>query len=150
MNPCHHAGMDTSQFPSTSDSPAPSSPEARRPFVLAAIGSGLAALYWMGLTAIIALAVATGPLKATDLILPFILIALYAWRGSQILKGDPDAARRVLWLHGIGAVTAVIQIATGGMLMFVLQGVKLVIHIFGGVTAYQASKAPRLIEAPLF
>ncbi|HMY16523.1 MAG TPA: hypothetical protein PKA58_09400 [Polyangium sp.] len=142
--------MNSPPFSNDVDAAASPSPEARRPFVLAAIGAGLASLYWAGLTALIAFAVAVGPLKGTELILPFVLIGLYAWRGSQILKGDPNAARSVLYLHVFGGLTAVFQIVTGGPLMWVLQGIKLVIHIFGSITAHQASKAPRLSTAPLF
>lgn len=127
---------------------APSSPPNRTPFLLAAIGSAVASLYWAGLTALIAFGAAFGSVSAAQVILPCVLIGLYAWRAIQIFKGDPDAARRVLWLHGLGGATAILQIATGGTFMLVLQGIKLVIHIFGGVTAYQASRAPRLIETP--
>lgn len=50
------------------------------------------------------------------------------------------AARRILWLHGFGAVSALLQIASGGVVLFVLQGIKILIHIFGGVTAYLVQK----------
>lgn len=129
--------------------PDPAAPvPSKTPFLLAAIGSALAALYWAGLTALIAFAATFGSVSGAQIILPCVLIALYGWRATQIYKGDPDAARKVLWLHGLGGITAVIQIATGGPLMFVLQGIKLVIHIFGGITAFNASRAPRLFAAP--
>jgi hypothetical protein len=131
------------QDPSTS-----SAPVNRMPYILAAIGSGIASLYWFGLTALIILGATLGSISPFQIILPVVLIGLYAWRAIQIFKGDPTAAQKVLWLHGFGGVTAIIQLASGGPLVFVLQGIKLAIHIFGGVTAYLASRAPRLTEAP--
>ncbi len=125
-----------------------STPVSRTPFLLAAIGAGSASLYWLGLTALLAFGAAVGSVSAAQVILPCVLIGMYAWRAIQISKGDPDAARKVLWLHGLGGITAIIQIASGGAFMFVLQGIKLGIHVFGGVTAYLASRSPRLTEAP--
>ncbi len=109
-------------------------------YVLAGIGSALASLYWGALTLLIAFGVATGSVSGAQLILPAILIALYAMRAFQIFKGDPNAARRVLWLHGVGGVMAIVQMASGGPIFIVLQGIKVVIHVFGGITAYLAQR----------
>lgn len=116
-------------------------PVNRTPFVLAAVGAFLASAYWAGLTLLITFGVATGAVSGFQIILPCVLIALYALRGYQLWKGDPAAATRVLWLHGIGGVMAVLQIASGGTILMVLQGIKLLIHIFGGVTAFMAQRA---------
>ena len=115
-------------------------PPDRTMFVLAAVGAGLASAYWAGLTLLIGLGAAYGSVSGFQAILPIVLIVLYAVRGVQIFKGDPAAARRILWLHGIGAISAVIQIGSGGGLFVVLQGIKILIHIFGGVTAYLAQR----------
>ena len=80
-------------------------------------------------------------MSATQIILPAVLIGLYAVRGFQIFKGDPAAARRVLWLHGIGGIVALVQMFSGGALLIVLQGFKVAIHGFGAVTAYLAGRA---------
>jgi hypothetical protein len=81
---------------------------------------------------------AAGSVSATTGIVPLILIVLYAMRGVQLLKGDPNAARRILWLHGIGAVVALMQMTSSSGLVFVLQGVKVAINLFGAATAYWA------------
>jgi hypothetical protein len=114
-------------------------PPSRTPFVLAAIGAGLAALFWAGWTLLLASSGASGP-SPTQVILPIVLVVLYGWRGFRLLQGDPTAARSLLWLHGLGGVMAAIGIANGGMLG-VIQGVKLVIHVFGGLTALWALRA---------
>jgi hypothetical protein len=111
----------------------------RTPFLLAAAGAWLASAYWAVLTLLIALRVTAGAGSATSLVLPFILIGLYAVRGYQLYKGDRRAAARILWLHGVGAVVAVFQ-AMSGMLV-VMQVIKVAIHVFGGVTALLALRA---------
>lgn len=116
-------------------------PLNRTPFILAGIGAGLASAYWAALTLLIGFGVAAGSVSAFQVILPCVLIALYALRGFQLLKGDPNAAKRVLWLHGVGGVMALLQIFSGSTLLVVLQGIKFGIHIFGGVTAYMAGRA---------
>ncbi len=113
----------------------------RTPFVLAAIGAGLASLYWAGLTLLIALGVAMGSVSALQILLPCVLIVLYAVRGFQIFKGDPVAAKRILWLHGIGGVMAMIQMGSGNTLLIALQSIKIAIHIFGAITAYLAMRS---------
>lgn len=117
-------------------------PARKTIFVLAAIGSGLAALYWAGLTALIGLAAATSKeVSGTQIILPCVLIGLYALRAFQIWKGDPNAARRVLWLHVVGGAVAVFQMTSGAPLWIALNVIKVAIHVFGGITAYRASRA---------
>jgi hypothetical protein len=92
-------------------------------------------VYWGLLTLLIGVGVASGGVSATRVVLPIVLIALYAYRGLQIFKGDQRAARSILWLHGIGGVMAVVQMASGSPVLIVLQGGKLLVHIFGGVAA---------------
>jgi hypothetical protein len=87
-----------------------------------------------------ALAVAGGKVSAAQLFLPVLLIGFYAFRGYQLFRGDPAAAKRLLWLHGAGAAVAILQIATGGVVLIVLQSMKLVIHLFGGIGAYLAHR----------
>jgi hypothetical protein len=114
----------------------------RGPFLLAAIGAWFAGAYWAAITLLLTVGVAAGSTSSTQLALPCILIALYAYRGYQIWNGDPAAARRVLWLHGVGSVAAILQMQQSNALsvMVILQGIKVLIHIFGGITAYQAQK----------
>ncbi len=120
------------------DSPTPMN---RTPFILAAVGAGLASGYWALLTLLIVFGVASGSVSGFHVVLPCVLIGLYALRGYQLFKGDPAAAKRILWLHGVGGVMALIQIFSGGTLIMVLQGIKLVIHVFGALTAYLAARA---------
>jgi hypothetical protein len=110
-------------------------------FVLAAVGAGLASLYWATLTLLIGLGVAIGSGSPVQIILPFVLIVLYAVRGYQLFQGDPLAARRILWLHGIGGLAAFAQMASAGGFWGALQGVKIVIHVFGGVMAFLALRS---------
>jgi hypothetical protein len=117
-------------------------PQRRTRFVVAAIGSGLASLYWAALTALIGLGVATGNVSGAQLILPCVLIALYGFRAFQIFNGDESAAKKVLWLHGVGGAIAVFNvISSGAGLIVFLQAIKVAIHIFGGVTAYRVTKS---------
>lgn len=114
----------------------PEEPELRRSpslqgaSTLAAIGGFAAAAYWALLTALIGIS----GLSAIQMLLPFVLIALYAYRGYQLMKGNVSAANNLMWLHGIGAVMTVFQLTTGNAAQ-VLLGVKIVIHAFGLVTA---------------
>jgi len=134
--------------PYDQDASASSTSGNRTPFVLAAIGAGLASLYWAGLTLLLALGATFGNLSPFQIILPCVLIFLYGWRGIQIFKGDPMAAQRIILLHGLGGVSAIMQMASGDSFVMMLQAIKLGIHVFGGVTAYIASRSPRLTEAP--
>ncbi len=109
-------------------------------FLLAGIGSALASLYWGALTLLIFVGVAAGSVSGMQLILPIVLIGLYAVRAFQIFKGDANAAQKVLWLHGVGGAMAVFQMLSGGPMLIVLQGIKVVLHLFGGVTAYLAQR----------
>jgi len=115
-------------------------PGRRTAFVLAGIGAGLASLYWAGLTALLAFGVSAGTISGTQIILPCVLIGLYAVRAFQIFKGDPTAAKKVLWLHGVGGALALFQMFSGTPLLMVFQGVKVAIHLFGGITAYLATR----------
>jgi hypothetical protein len=121
---------------------AVAAPVERGPFVLAAVGAWLASAYWAALTLLLGVGIAVGSVSGVQVILPCVLIALYAWRGVQLFRGDPAAARRLMWLHGFGGVAALMQIASGGGgFIVVLQGLKIAIHVFGGVTSYMALRA---------
>jgi hypothetical protein len=115
----------------------------RTPFVLAAVGAGLASAYWAALTLLIGLGAALGSGSAAQVIVPCILVVLYAVRGWQIFKGDANAAKRILWLHGVGGVVAIMQMVSGSGVLVALQGVKVLIHVFGGITAIAASRTAR-------
>lgn len=124
--------------------PEPQQPNAapsRMPFVLAGIGALGASAYWGLYTLLVGVAVAGAGASPVRMILPVVLIALYAIRGFQIFKGDARAATSVMWLHGVGGVMAVINMASGDPFLIGLNAVKLLIHIFGGATAYMARKA---------
>jgi hypothetical protein len=113
----------------------------RTPFLLAAVGAWLAAAYWAALTLLIGVGAVMGSLSGVQIILPVVLVVLYVLRGTQLFKGDPNAARRILWLHGVGGVVAIVQVISGGGLFAILQGIKVAIHVFGGVTAYLAQRS---------
>jgi hypothetical protein len=112
---------------------------SRTPFILAGAGALLASGYWALITLLVGLGAAFGGISALQVVLPVVLIALYAVRGWQILKGDARAAQRILWLHGIGGAMAAFQIMQGAAgVLVALTAIKIVIHIFGGVTAWMA------------
>jgi hypothetical protein len=113
----------------------------RTAFVLAGVGAILASLYWAGLTGLIGLGAATGGVSPVQMILPIFLIVLYGWRGVQLFKGDPAAARRILWLHGAGGVIALYEVVSNEGFVRVLYGIKIAVHIFGGLTALLAVRA---------
>jgi hypothetical protein len=120
---------------------APSSavaPGNRGAFVLAAIGAWFAGVYWAAITLLLVMGMAVGSVSGMQLVLPCVLIGLYAVRGFQIFNGDPNAARRIIWLHGVGCIAALLQVTQGHGLLVFLQGFKVVVHIFGGITAYMA------------
>jgi hypothetical protein len=135
------ASMDPNPYrpPGAAGDAGPSQPN-RTLFMLAAVGAGLASLYWAALTALMALGAAAGSLPTSRIVVPCILIVLYAHRGYLILKGDAGAARRILWLHGLGMVMAVTQMASGNPVVLLLHGVKIAIHLFGGITAFLAQR----------
>jgi hypothetical protein len=112
----------------------------RGAFVLAAIGAWFAGVYWAAITLLIVLGMAMGSGSGLQLVLPCVLIGLYAVRGYQIFNGDPNAARRIIWLHGVGCIAAVLQVMQGHGFLVMLQGFKVVVHIFGGIAAYVALK----------
>ena len=113
----------------------------RTPFILGGIGALLTSAYWGILTLFIGAAAASGSTSAVQLVFPLILIVLYALRGVQMFKGDPAAAKRLLWLHGMGGVVGLIQLTSPSTIVVVLYSVKVVVHVFGGVMAYLALRA---------
>jgi hypothetical protein len=134
--------LDPYQPPGVLAAAEPATPTSRRLFILAAIGAGLASVYWAALTVILGFGAASGSTSGVQVVLPCVLVVLYAMRGFKILKGDRAAARGILWLHGLGALMAVLRLLAGDPVTIVLQGVKIAIHVFGGITAYLAQRAP--------
>jgi hypothetical protein len=114
----------------------------KRIFVLAGIGALAASAYWGLQTLVRGLSAASSgsSLSFIGLVLPAVLVVAYATRGFQLFKGDVSAAASILFLHGIGGLMAMLQMAQYPE-QRVLQVVKLLIHIFGGVTAYLARKS---------
>jgi hypothetical protein len=110
-------------------------------FVLAGVGGFLASAYWALLTLLIGFGVAAGSVSGTQLVFPVILIVLYILRGAEILKGNVAAAQRILWLHVVGGLAALVQMGSASSLVVVLQTIKIGIHVFGGITAYLARRA---------
>jgi hypothetical protein len=133
----------------TAASPAPPS---RTPYILAGIGALFASGYWALVTCILGLGAAYGSVSGFQIAMPIVLIVLYALRGVQILKGDTKAARRVLWLHIVGGAVAVLNMASGSGVVIMLSGLKILVHIFGGITAYvaQRSPSPNENQIPMF
>jgi hypothetical protein len=128
--------------PRAYSSPSYGATNNRTAFTLAAIGAFLASAYWAALTLLIGVGVATGSGSLTSVFFPCVLIVLYAMRGYQLLKGDPQAAQRILWLHGVGALVAIMQMTKGAdSFMVFLQSIKVFIHLFGGVAAFFARRA---------
>jgi hypothetical protein len=113
----------------------------RTPLVLAAVGAWLASLYWAALALRRGLFAAGGAGSGVTVIMPMILVVLYAMRGFQVLQGDPAAARRLVWLHAFGGVAALLLVFSMSGLDAGLQSVKVLIGIFGCVTAYLAQRA---------
>jgi hypothetical protein len=132
-------------------SPQPIPVVNRTPFVLAALGAWAASGYWALMLLLGAVGVASGAGSSTGLILPLVLIVLYASRGLQLYKGDPAAIRRIMWLHGFGAVAAIIQVLQLSGIVAVLQGLKVVINVFGICAALWAHRTLQraAIPAPL-
>jgi hypothetical protein len=106
--------------------------------VMTTVGAVLAALYWGTLGVLNA----TGKLYGVkpdgfQMFLPFVLVVLYAMRGYKVFEGDHRSARNLMWLHGVGGVLAIVQIAMGMLPTFVigLYAAKVAIHIIGGIPA---------------
>ena len=112
--------------------------EAKRALLLAAVGAFLASGYWAVVALLLRAAATTHGSSGPRLIVPIVLIAIYAVRGYQMLTGDVGAARRIVWVHGVGGAFAILQMAGGVPFVVVLNGVKVLIHIFGGVMAWRA------------
>jgi hypothetical protein len=113
----------------------------RTPLLLAAISAGLASIYWAVMTLLLALSATFGSTSYAYVVMPCVLIVLYALRASQILKGDVLAARRLLWLHIVGGGFAVLQMTTDVGFMVTLHAIKVGIHVFGAVTVVFAQRA---------
>lgn len=108
---------------------------------LAAFAGFAASAYWAALTLLLAFAAANGSISGAQVILPIVLIVLYGLRGWQLWQGDRAAATRLLWLHAIGGLMAIVQMGSGGQLILVMQGVKLAIHVGGVATTLSAQRA---------
>lgn len=117
-------------------------PINRTPFILAAVGAIAASGYWALLTILIFGGIAAGSaISPAQVVLPVVLVVLYAVRGFQLFQGDVRAATRILWLHAVGGIFALIYVITGHGLFAALQALKIAIHLFGGVTAYLARRS---------
>ncbi len=117
----------------------------RTVFVLAAIGAALAALFWGALLALLFLGMKGGAkVEGLQLIMPVILVVLYGMRAFAVYNGDRNAAKRLMFLHGLGILASIFQIsqfpASAGAMLTMLYGFKIAVHVFGGVTAYLASR----------
>jgi hypothetical protein len=120
----------------------------RTPFVLAGIGAWLASLYWAALALLRGLFAAAGAGSGITVLMPMILVGLYAVRGFQVFQGDPAAARRLLWLHAFGSMAALLLAFSASGFYAGLQSVKVLIGIFGGVTAFLAQRAATQSAVP--
>ena len=129
---------------------APAEVRAERPsFLLAALGAWLAAGYWGVTSLLYGASVSNGKSSPVQVIMPLVLVGLYAWRGFQILKGDANAIRRIIWLHLFGGVMAILQIFLIQLpLVQIIYGVKILIHIFGAITGKLARD--KLKSAPTY
>lgn len=107
---------------------------------LAALGAWAASGYWALLTGLIGLGALVGTVSAMQLILPVVLIGLYAVRGWQLFRGDTRVARNLLLLHVVGGLVSLLEIASGAAVVQVLYGGKLLVHGFGAVTAWLATR----------
>ena len=117
-----------------------SSQPSRTAFVLAAVGAWSASVYWAGMALLLFGAQVAGP----QAILTVVLVGLYGFRGFQVIKGDVQAAQRLILLHAFGAFAAAAQIfvsSAASLSYFVaLQAIKVAINIFGAVTAYNVRR----------
>ena len=52
-----------------------------------------------------------------------------------------NAARRVLWLHAVGGVVAIMLVVTGSGFAAGLHALKVLVHAFGGFAAWRATRA---------
>lgn len=130
------------QPPRSSDQPSTQAESNRKLFLLAGIGAALAGGYWALVGAVVALGSASGAFSAGSLFPPLLAIAFYGSRAYRIFKGDAaSAVRDLVWLHAIGLIAVAIRMFSGSTLLMALQGVKIAIHIFGGVAAYLAKRS---------
>jgi len=134
--------MNRNPYQSPSELADTSAPN-RTPFVLAAVGAGLASAYWAALTLLFAFGAATGTTSPLQVVLPCVLIVLYAMRGLQIFKGSVAAAQRIILLHLIGAIAAGAQMSHVPGIFFALNAIKIAINLFGAATAYLAVRSTR-------
>lgn len=111
----------------------------RTQFLLAGVGACLAALWW-GLVAVLAFFGSRTDTPPLQVVLPVVLVGLYGFRGLQLFKGDVRAAQRLIYLHAVGAVVAILQMSSNLQLVVVFNGVKAAINVFGALTAYWARK----------
>ncbi len=123
------------------DPPAATAAASGTPFILAGIGALAASLYWGALTLFIFVAVSAKAVSGFQLVLPLLLIVFYAVRAFQLFQRQRTAAKGVLWLHGVGGAFAVLQILSGNPVAVFLQAIKLVIHVYGAITAYLAYRS---------
>ena len=112
-------------------------PGNRTAVLLAVAGAFLAAAYWTVLILLMFASGAGSAMSPLQIVLPLIVIALYAMRGVQLYRGDTRMATNLMWLHVLGGLFTAYALARPGA-AYALHGVKLAIHVFGAVTAYLA------------
>ena len=109
-------------------------------FFFAGGAAWLAAVWWAVVAAVTLFAVSAGNITPLFLVLPLFLVVAYAVRGAQIMKGDVRAAQRILLLHAVGAVAAILQLSSRRDIVVILNGVKVAIHLLGIGSAYWARR----------
>jgi hypothetical protein len=110
-------------------------PTKRTPAVVAtAVSAGLASVYWLLVALLLGFAAKSGATSPLQVILPFVLVALYGYRGLQAWKGDGAAIRNLLFLHVIGGLMAVYQVMNSAGFAATLNIVKVAIHVLGLVS----------------
>jgi hypothetical protein len=124
---------------------SPITPESQDPdrtlCTLAAVGAALASTYWGALVALMLLGMFGGyAISPLQVALPILLIVLYAMRAVRVYRGDRSAARRLAWLHLIGGVFGLIYLTNYGSVIATLYGIKVAIHVLGGIPAFLVSR----------
>ena len=85
-----------------------------------------------------------GAIESYQLVMPIVLVALYAMRAYRVYTGDLRSARNLAWLHALGAIVAVVNIVQFNTpIITVLYGIKVVVHVVGGVPAFLLSRSAR-------
>ena len=118
--------------------------ENRSLVVLTTVGAALASTIWGAFAALAMYGAMNGvTISNTQLALSVVLVVLYALRAYKVYNGDLSAARRLVWLHAIGAIASIAVVAQlGGAfpILTALYAAKIVVHVFGGIPALLLSR----------